>query len=107
MESSRFNFAFADPAPLGSSTTGILPHESLPLSLLGLVNRGRTHPTLDEVQLRTEPAHNLTVGMMISDPRARSKFANPSLCVESGRLVVHMCKFSLHIDFTNRILTFS
>lgn len=97
MESSHFNYRFADPTPLGSSTTGILPHESLPLSLLGLVNRGRTHPTLDEVRLRTEPAHNLTVGMLISDQSLRAKFANPALCIESGRLVLHLCKFCVFI----------
>lgn len=97
MESSHFNYTFAEPTPLGPSTTGILPHESLPLSLLGLVNRGRTHPTLDEVRLRTEPAHNLTVGMLFNDPSLRAKFANAALCMESGRLVLHLCKFCVFI----------
>jgi hypothetical protein len=97
MEASDFNYRFADPTPLGPSTAGILPHESLPLSLLGLVNRGRPHPTLDEVRLRTEPAHNLTVGMLINEPSLHAKFANAALCVESGRLVLHLCKFCVFI----------
>ena len=97
MESSDFKYTFADPTPLGPSTAGILPHKSLPLSLLGLVNWGCTHQSLDEVRLRTEPAHNLTVGMLISNPSLHAKFANVALCIESGRLVLHLFKFCVFI----------
>ena len=93
MEASRFQYRFDTPQSLGAS--GMLPHESLPLSLLALVNRGRIHPSLDEILLRTERAHNLTIHGMVSDPSLRNRFAIPSLCIEDNRLVVHMCKISL------------
>lgn len=90
MEASRFQYKFDTPQSLSSS--GMLPHESLPLSLLALVNRGRIHPSLDEILLRTERAHNLSIRGMLSDPSLRNRFAVPSLCIEDSRLVIHMCK---------------
>ena len=93
METSRFRYKFDLPQSLSSS--GMLPHESLPLSLLALVNRGRIHPSLDEILLRTERAHNLSIHGMLSDPSLRNRFAIPSLCIEDSRLVIHMCKIFL------------
>ncbi len=90
MENSKFQYRFDAVQSLSSS--GMLPHESLPLSLLALVNRGRIHPSLDEILLRTERAHNLSIQGMLSDPSLRNRFAVPSLCMEDGRLVIHMCK---------------
>ncbi len=90
MEASRFQYRFEAPQSLSSS--GMLPHESLPLSLLALVNRGRVHPSLDEILLRAERAHNLSIEGMLSDPSLRNRFAVPSLCIEDSRLVIHMCK---------------
>ena len=88
MEASRFQYRFVN-------SSGMLPHESLPLSLLALVNRGRIHPSLDEILLRAERAHNLSIQGMLSDPSLRNRFAIPSLCIEESRLVIHMCKIFL------------
>ena len=90
MEASRFQYRFDTPPSLSSS--GMLPHESLPLSLLALVNRGRIHPSLDEILLRSERAHNISIQGMLSDSSLRNRFAIPSLCIEDSRLVIHMCK---------------
>ena len=88
MEASRFQYRFVN-------SSGMLPHESLPLSLLALVNRGRIHPSLDEILLRAERAHNLSIQGMLSHPSLRNRFAIPSLCIEESRLVIHMCKIFL------------
>lgn len=65
----------------------ILPHEALPLTLLGLVNRGR--PRVDgHVRLTARPSQSLTLQSLASNA---NYYANETLCIEGSRLVIHFC----------------
>jgi len=66
----------------------ILPHEALPLTLLGLVNRGRTRVD-GHVRLSPRPSQSLTLQALAGNA---NYYANETLCIEGSRLVMHFCK---------------
>ena len=68
-----------------------MSHETLPLELLGLVNRGSPWASDNQVRLWRMPINSsITLQVLASD---RSGYATPSVCVEDDRFVVHFGKF--------------
>ena len=72
-----------------SSTQGSswMSHETQPLELLGLVNKGNPRVSDNQVRLQRMPINaSSTFERLAND---RTSFANPSVCVEDDRFVVH------------------
>ena len=93
METGPHSFVFNTRSPLRSLNSNldeavILPHEALPFSLLGLVNRGRPR-TDGHVHLTARPSQSLTLQSLVTNP---NNYANEHLCIEESRLVIHFCK---------------
>jgi hypothetical protein len=63
----------------------ILPHEALPMSLLGLIDRGRPRRGDGHVRLI---AQSLTLESLSN----ANNYAKETLCIEGSRLIIHFCK---------------
>ena len=67
-----------------------MSHETLPLELLGLVNKGNPRISDNQVRLRRMPINTSTTFERLANDQ--TSFANPSVCVEDDRFVVHFSK---------------
>lgn len=63
-----------------------LSHETQPLQLLGLVNKGTPRVSDNQVHLRTMPVTRSTTLQHLADDKA---FANAAECIEDGRFVIY------------------
>ena len=65
-----------------------MSHETLPLELLGLVNKGSPRGSDNQVRLRRMPLNaSTTLQALVSD---RSNYANPNVCIEDDRYVINL-----------------
>lgn len=81
MQSSPFNYQFRS-----SSSTFLLSHETLPLQLLEIVNRGVPRATDGQIRLRRTAHRLLTLGDLATN---RMHFAVPDIAIEGNQFVVH------------------
>jgi hypothetical protein len=88
MHNSPLAYQFGGPSQGPSSS--YLPHETQALQLLGLVNKGCPRPSDQQVRLRKMPIQQgHTVDSLARD---RTYFANPNMCIDDGRFVLHFRK---------------
>ena len=85
LQGSSFAYQFS-----GNTQGSFLPHETLPLQLLELVNRGTRRQGVDIVRLRRAP---LRAGWTLQDlARDRTHFAAANISIEGNRLVLNFGK---------------
>jgi len=82
MESSSHSYSCT-----ATSQVSAHAHENMLLTLLALRNRGSPRPSDNRISLKDFP---VTANLRLEDLLAnRPNFANPALCIEDGKFVVH------------------
>ena len=85
LQGSLFAYQFS-----GNTRGSFLPHETLPLQLLELVNRGTRQQGVDTVRLRRAP---LRAGWTLQDLATdRTHFAAANISIEGNRFVLNFGK---------------
>lgn len=84
LQDSSLNYEFNE---LNRRRSSLIAHESRPLDLLCVVNRGVPRPSDGQIRLRRTPVSpSLTVGELSAN---RLQFAVPGLCIEDNHFLIY------------------
>jgi hypothetical protein len=73
-----------------------IQYESLPLELLGLVNKGNVRLSDNQVQLQRMSVNASTTFQVLAGNRLL--YANPNVCIEDDCFVVHFSEYIVKLE---------